>query len=75
MTTSPGMQNYIQHIEHLKAAGTRLIEFDCPLCQQTLQAPALAPGETCDTLTDCPHCSRLFLLITEGEKARGLSLG
>lgn len=75
MTTSPGMQNYIQHIERLTTEGACLIEFDCPLCKTKLKTPALAPGETCDTLTDCPHCSRMFLLITEADKARGLSLG
>lgn len=72
MTRSSGMQNYIQYIEGLKAAGTRLAQLNCPLCQQSLQTPTVPAGEVCDTLTDCPHCGRMFLLITEGEDARGV---
>lgn len=72
MSTTPGMQNYLSQLEQLKAEGCQLVTLNCPCCERPIETAAAPPGETWDTLTDCPHCESVFLLITEGPRARGV---
>ena len=72
MSATPGMQNHLRHLEQLKAEGHPLTTLPCPCCEQSIETAAAQPGEVWDTLTDCPHCEAVFLLITEGQRARGV---
>ena len=72
MNLSPAMQRYLDYIQQLEAQGTRLVEFPCPACAEGILAPAAAPCEVIDTLTDCPYCGTLFLMISESDRARGM---
>lgn len=72
MSNTPGMQNYLSHLAQLKAEGCQLITLCCPCCAKPIETAAAPPGEVWDTLCDCPHCEEIFLLVTEGSRARGL---
>lgn len=71
--STQGRQQYLRHLQQLRAEGRRLIAFACPCCGQSIETGAAVPGESWDTLTDCPHCGEVFLMITEGNSARGVS--
>ncbi len=72
MNLSPAMHLYLDFIQHLTAQGTRLVEFPYPAIGEGILTPAAAPCEVIDTLTDCPYCGTLFLMISESDRARGM---
>lgn len=65
------MDLYTMYNNRLKADGIKLIAFKCPGCGQSIETRPAPKGEEWDTLSTCPHCSALFMKITEGKKAYG----
>lgn len=65
------MQRYTDYNDRLKARGIKLIAFACPECGESIETQSAPKGEVWDALSDCPHCERMFMKITEG----GIALG
>lgn len=69
------MQLYTEYNDRLKAEGIKLIAFSCPSCNESIETRPAPKGDTWDTLSNCPHCGSMFMKITKGKKAYGLTSG
>lgn len=65
------MQRYTDYNDRLKARGINLIAFNCPHCAESIETHPAPAGEVWDALSQCPHCERMYMKITEGKTARG----
>ncbi|EPG9355252.1 hypothetical protein ACKU3Z_030060 [Pseudomonas aeruginosa] len=72
MVNTTLMQRYTEYNDRLKAKGVKLVAFECPACQQSIETLPAPKGDVWDNLSECPHCNAMFMKITEGQKAYGL---
>ena len=57
-----------QFIARVKESGGNVLTFSCPHCAETNETQAPEDGSEWSTLSDCYHCSQMFMkLVTKTE--------
>lgn len=66
------MERYQEYNNRLKARGIKMVSYQCPCCSESIETQPAPKGEKWDTLSECPHCNRLYMKFTDGSRAYGL---
>lgn len=68
------LQQYHAYIAKLQSMGKEVTSYECPECKGKIKTQVAPAGDKWDTISVCPHCDEMHLKITEGARARAVSM-